>query len=109
MELKDFVKETLLNVTSGVEEANKENGRFRLVGDSSNERGNFKIPTNGTYVDFDIGVIVTESKGDEKKSGIGIMVANFMGGTSTERKNESVNENINRLKFRVFIEEARKQ
>ena len=88
---------------------NKENNRFYLLGEDSNEHGMMRMSKNGAYIDFDIGVIVTESKGDSKKSGIGIMVANFITGVGSEKKDEFTNERMNRLKFRVFIQDIIKR
>ena len=54
MELKQFIKEALLNITEGVAEANKEKDRFKIIG-MKHESGK-----DGNYVEFDVSIIVNE-------------------------------------------------
>lgn len=50
--------------------------------------------------------MVDEAKEDSKKSGVGIKVVNlFTGELSGEDKKREQNQNINKLKFRVFVKE----
>mgnify|MGYP000200424407 CR=1 FL=1 len=102
MELKEFIKETLLNITDGVELANtSKKGRFDLTGESNNEFNNSK---KGIFVDFDIGLIANESQTGESKVGIGVALANIIqGGSLSSTGNKSENQNIHRITFKVFI------
>lgn len=99
MELKDFIKETLLSIVKGVEFANGVEHRFYIVG----ERSQTMADRVGTYVDFDVAIVVNESKEEGKKSGIAVAVANVFGGKSKHSKEIQSNENVNRLKFKIFV------
>lgn len=59
MELKHFIKEALLNIVDGVEEANNVRNRFKIIG-VKHESG-----IDGTYADFDVSVIVNEASSGE--------------------------------------------
>jgi hypothetical protein len=109
MLLKDFIKETLINITQGVEEANQTANRFELSDQVHRGKG-----INGTNVEFEIGVIITEasskSKDGKANAGISVKVANLFnaeagvgGGLSNE--STEANQNTHNLKFKVFITE----
>lgn len=109
MELKDFIRETLLNISQGVEEANETSQRFELSDQVHSGKG-----INGTSVEFEVGVIAEEStvKNKEGKANSGIKVgfanlfnaqATIAGGTS--KQSDNTNQSTHRLKFQVFIKE----
>jgi len=94
MELKDFIKRTLLDIVNGVEEANKEKNRFQLVSQINHGSGE-----SGQKVEFDLSVIVNESSENNLKGGIKIAFANL----GADGKEISSNQNVNKIKFEVFI------
>jgi hypothetical protein len=108
VQLKDFIKETLLNITQGVQEANEVTNRFEL---SDQVHGAKRI--NGTSVEFEVGVVVTESttqnKEDKAGGGVNISVMNmgFKAGASGSKtdQTDNANQSAHNLKFQVFVSE----
>jgi hypothetical protein len=94
MELKDFIKQALLDVVNGVEEANVEKDRFRLTNHKHHGTGE-----NGQQIEFDLSVIVNESTENNIKGGIKMALANLGGG----HKESESNQNVHKIKFQVFI------
>ena len=100
MELKDFVKETLISVVGGVKEAQNV-----LAGMNTNESikvGQFSIQSwdsndEGRFISFDVAVTTTSEKSGKTEAGGKVLVANAnIGG---ELKHST--ENISRVKFKV--------
>lgn len=98
MELKEFIKETLLNITEGVNEANEDSSRFS-ISDQKQHRPNNEI--FGGYVEFDISLIAIETIEGKTKDGIGVALASIGG----EVNGKQDNQYSHRLKFRIFINE----
>ncbi|MCJ8209526.1 hypothetical protein MUY27_07385 [Mucilaginibacter sp. RS28] len=96
MELKDFIKQSLLDIVNGVEEANQEKNRFRLT--SHIHHG---TKESGQRVEFDVSVVVNETSENSAKGGIKIAFANIGGGL----KQSDSNQNIQKIKFDIFIAE----
>jgi hypothetical protein len=94
MELKDFIKHTLLDIVNGVEEANQEKNRFRLTSQKHAGTGE-----NGQKVEFDVSVIVNESSESGLKGGIKVALANLGG----NRKESESNQNVQKIKFEIFV------
>lgn len=111
IELKDFIKETLVNIISGVKDANeqvkKEKDanikRFFLSRDPTKKT--YAVTRKGTFVDFDIGLIASEFEGETAKKGIGVALSNILVGTSKKDELKSKDEKIHRIKFKVFVTE----
>ncbi|MBI1934805.1 hypothetical protein HYS31_00030 [Candidatus Woesearchaeota archaeon] len=99
MELKEFIKEALLSVVTGVDSANMIKNRFSIVGEYSKTLAD----RAGTYIDFDVAVTINESKESGGKSGLGLIMANVIAGKSKDKKEFQSNENVNRLKFKIFV------
>lgn len=93
MELKDFIKQSLLNVVQAVKEANETENRFKLFS-SVHLNG-----TSGEFVEFDIGVVVQDSMDSKIGGKIGISVASIGSDLSSAEKTEK----SQRLKFRIFV------
>lgn len=91
MELKDFIKRTLLDIVGGVEEANTEKNRFRLTSQVHHRTGE-----SGQKVEFDVSVIVNESSDSTMNGGIKVALANLGGGI----KESESNQNIQKIKFK---------
>ncbi|MFA5413774.1 MAG: hypothetical protein WC348_04545 [Patescibacteria group bacterium] len=101
MELKQFIKEALLNIVGGVEEANKTQNRFKIIGIKRNESG-----VDGNYVDFDVSVIVNESSGGEVGGGASVSLLNVVSTNIGSKINQiTSHQNTHRLVFKVYISE----
>jgi len=96
MDLKEFIKRALLDVVSGVEEANLKKDRFRLT---SHVHANGE---SGQKVEFDISVMINETSEKDLNGGIKVATIVNLGG---ERKKSESNENVHKIKFEVFIKE----
>ena len=101
MELKQFIKEALLNIVDGVKEANEEKARFKIIGVKHNDSN-----TEGAYADFNVSVIVSETSSAE---GTGKGYASFLkvlsvdlGGKTDQTSSQ---QNTHRLSFKIFITE----
>lgn len=96
MNLKDFIKQALLDVVNGVEEANQEKDRFRLTIHKHGGTGE-----SGQKVEFDVSLMVTEVAENDINGGIKVALVNLGGG----RKESESNQNVHRIKFEVFVTE----
>lgn len=92
MELRDFIKETIIQITDGIIEGNK-----YIV---KNEFGSGVSDTKGKEVNFDIAVNTDE----EEKSGVGgkISVASVFN-LGADQEEISKSSNMNRIQFRIFL------
>lgn len=101
MDLKEFTKETLVQIVQGVEEANSELvEKHALVTSHAVKNGNNIFMdedyVNAIEVEFDVAVTVTETGGT--KGGGGIKVAQVLhGGVETSKSSE--NQSISRVRF----------
>ena len=102
MELKQFVKEALISIIDGVKDANSEHNRFRIIGVKRNESG-----IDGNMVDFDVSV-VAEKKSEGKVGGnVGVTFLNVVSADIDSKLNQSDSkQNVNSLKFKVWISES---
>jgi len=96
MELQEFITNTLVAITKGVEDANQVSNRFQISGQIHHGKG-----INGDSVEFDVGLEVNESDQKSGKAGIDVSVIELGGDIKTAKSNQ----NTHRLKFRVFITE----
>jgi len=96
MNLKDFIKNTLLDIVTGVEEANTEKNRFLLASHIHGGTGE-----SGQKVEFDLSVIVNEQSESDIKGGIQVALVNLGSGI----KETESNQNIHKIKFEVFVSE----
>lgn len=107
MELKDFVKNTLIEIAKAITEAQKETEEMDIIinpaGLASNEKGEKYLRTNGwRYVqDIEINVGITEISNEGGKSGIGITAGFLKGGTAINSDNS--NQNISSVKFNIPV------
>ena len=109
MELKQFVKESLLQIIQGVKEAQAESegtgahinpiGMSIMRNDLKGKRFGPKDLTITETIEFDIAVMAMEGK--EAKGGIGVVTGIFsLGGGG---KTEVQTSNVSRLKFSVPV------
>lgn len=110
MELKEFIKETLVQISEGIEAAQtevRESGGFvnpahRVKVDNS-DKSHFGSTENGQnifLVDFDVSVTVTEGTGTDAqaKLKVGSLVNLGAGGKSSQSSNTT-----NRISFKVPV------
>ena len=101
MELKQFVKEALLSIIEGVEEANSEHNRFKIIGIKRNESG-----IDGNNVGFDVSIVV-EQKSSVKGGGeVSASILNVVSANVDSKLDQTdSHQNVNRLKFQVWVSE----
>lgn len=105
MELKDFVKETLLQITQGVKEAQEAVKEYDAVVNpkqykSSSDTTNARVKDEYYPVqNINFEVALTSSVGEESKSGIGVLLGNFNIGTNKNDENKSVS--VTNIKFTI--------
>lgn len=106
MELKQFITETLVQISAGIEAAQKQlkddgseaviNTNMTLTNDAHLVTGGRRRPVE--FVEFDVAILANE--GTETKAGIGLTVASLLkldaGGKSTENAGRE-----SRIKFKV--------
>lgn len=101
MELMQFVKEALLSITQGVEEANRKQNRFKIIGIKRNESG-----IDGNNVEFDVSINIEQRSSGKAGGKIG---TNFLSVISanvdSNLEQTDSHKNINRLKFQVWVSE----
>ncbi len=105
MELRQFVKESLLGIVNGVKDANSEQERFKIIGIQRNNKN-----IDGNEVDFDISITVEQKLGSEigvgGKAGtpvLSVFAASVDGGLKSNSTDS--HQNVHRLKFKVWISE----
>ena len=106
MDLKEFTKETLVQIVKGVNEANVElKGQnayvtFRIEKSST---GKSFVDCDNMYIkaiDVDFDVAVTTAETDEATGGGGIQIAQlFLGGVKVSKSSE--NQSISRIKYSI--------
>lgn len=101
MELKQFIKEALLNIVNGVEEANQEKNRFKIIGVRHDD-----TRTEGSYADFDVSVVVNEESSGEAEGKISASFLNVVSaGVGSKIDQTDSQQNTHRLSFKIFISE----
>ncbi len=101
IELKEFIKNTLVGIAQGIRMANDElknpdKSQFEVFNLRRNMGDASKIPG----IQFDIAVTVAKNQKD--KAGIMIALANLGGAASTEKALS--NELVHRIKFEIGID-----
>ena len=106
MELKDFVAETLTQITKGVEEAQnqlRESNPNACINPHMTKDDTDKWVTGGRrknveMVDFDVAVTVKE--GTETKGGMGLVVAGLFN-LETGGKSNQASGTVSRVRFKI--------
>jgi len=100
MELEEFIKQTLLSISKGVDAAKAVNcgvaARPQGAGIMKREGNSDPI----TMVEFDIAVTTTSTTGSDAKSGITVMGMFNLGG---DLNAEQTNSRVSRIKFDVPV------
>ncbi len=114
MQLREFVKEVLVEIAGGAEDADKELG-LGYVNPKPRGDNNLTTLADAGYIPSDqqsliqqvkFDVAVTSSEGTETKGGLGIMIAPISVGTSGKSDHsESV---VSRISFQVPLALARR-
>jgi len=108
MELKDFIRETLVGIANGIEEARIETGDIWAINPASIDG---EKVAERSYVEFDIAVTAGETLGSRKegKAGVkaeisvlGASVGGDLGG-GLEGSKQSHSENVSRVSFKVPV------
>lgn len=107
MELKDFIKTTLLEITDAVLEAREKStasiAPFRLHGRNGTE---IEVITSNQLIEFDLAITET-NKGSSNKEGNKIGIKVLSSEVSLEGKvgknSETVQQTANRIKFSVPV------
>ena len=106
MDLKQFVTETLVQISQGIEAAQqqlRDSGTDTIINTNMTKTDVGHLVTGGRrrpveYVEFDVAILANE--GTETKAGIGLIVASLLkleaGGKSTESAGRE-----SRIKFKV--------
>lgn len=92
MELKEFIKQSLVDITTGVDEAAKETNKPMAVVSSGDNR----------TVEFDIAVTVEGRSGSQAGAGIKVLELVNIGGKISS---DSANTNVSRVRFGVSIKD----
>jgi len=106
MELKEFVSETLVQISEGIEQAQE---RLRQKGSEARVNTSMTLTSNGhlvtggrrravEYVEFDVAVLANEET--ETKAGIGIAVASLLKLDAAGKSNYSQGRE-SRIKFKI--------
>ena len=96
MELKDFIKKVLTDLTESVEEIRSESNRDMCLVSTKENR----------TVEFDIAVTVEDATASSGKAGIKVFQVIEGGGDVSK---ESKNSSVSRIKFGVHISESTKK
>ena len=101
MILKNYIKEALLSVVEGVEEANSKHNRFKIIGIKRDASG-----IDGNYVDFDVSVAVEEKSSSKAGGKVEVNLLKVVSSNLEAELDESSSlHNVHRLKFKVWVSE----
>ena len=112
MDIKDFIKESLLQIVDGITEANKalesKGASIPVTGVAGEgvwwtliKEGNDRHTKHAMRVDFDLAVTVSQS--DNLKAGGGISIASLLNAGATS-ENCSQSESVSRIKYTIPLE-----
>jgi hypothetical protein len=106
MELKQFIAETLVQISEGIEDAQKilrERGSEARINTNMTNTADGHVVTGGRrrpveFVDFDVAILANE--GTETKAGVGLTVASLLKLDAGGRSNQTQGRE-SRIKFKV--------
>ncbi len=99
MDLKEFTKQTLIQIVEGAKEANSAISEHNAQIHTYNDNGYAKsFPI--TKVDFDVAITTTESEGTNGSAGLKVVSIVNLGG-NVESKIE--NQTVSRVKYSLSI------
>lgn len=95
MNLKDFIRETLLNITAGVKEANGGTDEFY-----------FSMKEGGVHrIEFDVSIGVTERSEDGGQLALG--VPNLGLGAKLGTTSDTDNSKLSRISFKISVKDLK--
>jgi len=102
IELKQFIKDALLGIIEGVDDANSKHNRFRIIGQKRNDGG-----VDGNMVDFDISIVAEKESKSGASGKVGTPILSVVS-ANIDLKLDQTNshQNVNRLRFKVWISES---
>lgn len=106
MDLKEFTKETLLQIVQGVNEANEllaENNAYVTREIQKTTNGDSYVDSSGFYthaINIDFDVAVTASEINDTKGGGGIKVVQILC-AGVETGNRTENQSVSRIKYSI--------
>lgn len=116
MELKDFIKEVIRDITDAVKECQEEFDNGAIISPTNRSATEKIKSTNGdlkiSYIDFEVAVTAISSteangttKGGIEVSGsvLGVSLGGKFGGKTKSEENKHVNENISKIKFSIPV------
>ena len=106
MELKDFVKATLIQIADGIKEAQTEVDSDMLInpnGVASNNSGDKFLRTGGSRFvqEIEINVGITEIEKEGEKAGIGIVTGFISGGA--QGTSDNTNQVVSSVRFKIPV------
>jgi hypothetical protein len=109
MNLRDFVKQAIVEIIEGVADANSEIGQdcvdpsphMTTQPQELAKQGYFNGQNHRLVQSVDFDVAVTATEGTETKGGIGIFVAGF--GVGTQGSSNQASSSLSRIRFKIPI------
>jgi len=107
MELQEFIKSTIIQISKGIKEAQKELADSAVIINPSrmknDSKGNKFLDKSGFRfvqdIEINVGIVATEKDG--KKAGIGVFSGFLSGGVQASENNS--NQSINNIKFTIPV------
>ncbi|MEF9923028.1 MAG: trypco2 family protein [Muribaculaceae bacterium] len=107
MELKEFIKNILSDVTNAIKESQDEINNGAIIspttsistGNAKTEDGNFKI----SEIEFEVAITVDSSNDNISGIGGGITVMSINIGGKSEKEEKTRNENVSKIKFSIPV------
>ena len=107
MQLKEFIKSTLTQISEGILEAQKEMENSEMIinpsGLASNQKGDKFLNTKGQRyvqdIEINVGVTAIENEGD--KAAIGIVTGLLSGGAQSS--SENTNQTVSTIKLTIPV------
>lgn len=118
MNLQQFVAETIVEISKGINEANEKSGKESIgvkvnPANSYNDGKNSYIVENDNAkpgnkknienIKFDVAVTVNESEMENGEGGGGIQIAGFQVGAKAGMESTSSSQNTSRIQFEIPI------
>lgn len=116
MELKDFIKGVIRDITDAVKECQDELGNGAIISPTNSAVSEKIKSTNGdlkiSYIDFEVAVTATssiEANGETKRgievggAGLGFSIAGKFGGKVKSEGNRQMDENISKISFSIPV------
>lgn len=105
MELREFIKGVLLDITNAIKESQEEINNGVIISPTASKDGEIVATENGnlkiSHIDFEVALTVDSSNGKNKGLGAGITVLSAFVGGKTEKEETLKNEMVSKIKFSI--------